>query len=521
MKKFKNMKISRIFIFQNVIAVIISMAVVSVYSLREYRSSFVKQSALVKLEGDINAARRYMHQFFGKLSLKDGKLIDEKGIPINGRFEFVDTVQTDLNEAVTIFAAENDDYRRIITSILKEDKSRAVGTMLGKNSAAYPFVKAGKKFNGEAVILGLPYLTVYDPILNEAGEVIGILFVGIQKAYLDEGERSFFGKFIIKTLIASLIIIVISVLISLLLFRKIVSRPLSVTLSYLSSIEKGDLSDTIKPVRADEIGELVNSLSATVSSFRNVIEEITESASVLSGSIDRISLQNADLSKRTTEQTAAIEEMAAAIEETTVNISANADSAENAKQFSVNTGNMAREGAHIANETKKAIQDIEESSHKIGDILAMINELSFQTNLLALNAAVEAARAGEHGRGFAVVAGEVRNLSQRSASASKDIAILIEDVMNKISIGISFVNSSSSTLNEISNLVEKMESMIVEISNAGFEQKNGMNQINEIVSSLDEATQKNAYMVKDIASASDELVEMSENMNDLVKHFKI
>jgi methyl-accepting chemotaxis protein-2 (aspartate sensor receptor) len=382
-------------------------------------------------------------------------------------------------------------------------------------------VTAGRQFTGDANILGQPFLTVYDPIFDENKNVIGILFVGIPKAYLDAREQTFFGKFLAKTIGASLIIILISIILNTILFRKILSLRLEAAVESLRKIEAGDLTETIASSRQDEIGELMSSLSVTVESFRNVISKIDTSALILSGSIENISAQNSDLSSRTVQQAASIEEMAASIEETTATIRANAESAENAQKFSGNAGNMAKEGALIAKEASTAILAVEESSRKIGEILTMINDLSFQTNLLALNAAIEAARAGEHGRGFAVVAGEVRNLSQRSGKAAKDIEILVDDVIEKIKNGSALVNTSSSKLDDIAGLVQKMENMIAEIFHASDEQRRGMDQINQIVTELDTATQKNAQMVKDISGSSEDLVRMSADMSTLVRHFKV
>ncbi len=115
----------------------------------------------------------------------------------------------------------------------------------------------------------------------------------------------------------------------------------------------------------------------------------------------------------------------------------------------------------------------------------------------------------------------MRNLSQRSAAASKEIGLLVDDVLSKIDRGTGLVETSSTTLNDIASIVGQMESMITDISRASVEQKDGMEQINGIVAGLDAATQKNAYMVKDITTASEALVRMSEEMRTLVRRFSV
>ena len=128
-----------------------------------------------------------------------------------------------------------------------------------------------------------------------------------------------------------------------------------------------------------------------------------------------------------------------------------------------------------------AMEEINQASNKIADIIGVIDEIAFQTNLLALNAAVEAARAGEQGRGFAVVAGEVRNLAQRSAGAAKEIKDLIRDSVEKVNAGTNLVNESGNTLKDIVSSVQRVSDMIEEISIAAQEQSSGIEQVNSAI----------------------------------------
>src|SRR5205085_3657267 len=149
-----------------------------------------------------------------------------------------------------------------------------------------------------------------------------------------------------------------------------------------------------------------------------------------------------------------------------------------------------------------AMQEINDSSKKIADIIGVIAEIAFQTNLLALSAAVEAARAGEQGRGFAVVATEVRNLAGRSATAAKEIKALIQDSVDKVREGSQLVTQSGATLEQIVGAVKKVNDIVAEIAAASREQSTGIEQVNKAVVQMDEGTQQNAALVEQTSAAS-------------------
>jgi methyl-accepting chemotaxis protein len=164
---------------------------------------------------------------------------------------------------------------------------------------------------------------------------------------------------------------------------------------------------------------------------------------------------------------------------------------------------------------------INASSKKIVDIIAVIDGIAFQTNILALNAAVEAARAGEQGRGFAVVASEVRSLAQRSAAAAKEIKGLIDDSVSKVEAGSHQVAEAGQTMEEIVASVRRVTDIMGEISAASHEQTQGIEQINQAITQMDQVTQQNAALVEEAAAAAASLQEQAGSLVEAVSIFRI
>src|SRR5690606_25692167 len=167
------------------------------------------------------------------------------------------------------------------------------------------------------------------------------------------------------------------------------------------------------------------------------------------------------------------------------------------------------------------MEQINQSAHRIVDIISLIDGIAFQTNILALNAAVEAARAGEQGRGFAVVAGEVRSLAQRSASAAKEIKQLIDESVSKVDDGSRLVGEATSTMQEILTSVRRVNEIMNEIAVASQEQSNGIVQVNQAVAQMDEVTQQNAALVEEAAAAAASLEDQTMNLTRSISVFKI
>ncbi|MDO8714004.1 MAG: methyl-accepting chemotaxis protein [Polynucleobacter sp.] len=285
-------------------------------------------------------------------------------------------------------------------------------------------------------------------------------------------------------------------------------------------VASGDLSRSIQLRPGDttsmmaQLKRMQESLSVIVKNVRNGSESMaTASAEIAQG--------NQDLSMRTESQASALEETAASMEELGSTVKQNADNVKQANILAINAKAFASKGGVVIGKVVDTMQEINDASRQIADIIGVIDSIAFQTNILALNAAVEAARAGEQGRGFAVVASEVRNLAGRSAQAAKEIKTLISTSVERVKQGTTLVNDAGFSITEIVDSIQKVNDLISEINTASNEQSLGIMQVGEAVMSMDQNTQQNATLVEQMAAAANMLKEQSEDLVATVDIFKI
>ncbi len=246
--------------------------------------------------------------------------------------------------------------------------------------------------------------------------------------------------------------------------------------------------------------------------IKDVLETVQEVSEELSGFTLNMAEENNNLSERTTAQAASIEEVSAVIEETVSSIQQNTASTENAERLSLKVAEMAENSVALVEDAVSSINDINQSSKKVTNILAVLNEITFQTNLLALNASVEAARAGEMGRGFAVVAGEVRNLAQRSSSAAKEIETNINESIDNIEKGTELVTRSGGLIRELSGAVKEVNTYITDIASTSREQRQSIEQVNNSIIEMDKSTQENSLLVEKTTGVSVNITRSAEKL---------
>src|SRR5690606_2305029 len=212
---------------------------------------------------------------------------------------------------------------------------------------------------------------------------------------------------------------------------------------------------------------------------------------------------------------------AAAMEELGSTVGHNAENAKTADELSRTARTVVTNSGQTVKALVETMASINLSSQRIADIIGVIDGIAFQTNILALNAAVEAARAGEHGRGFAVVASEVRSLAGRSADAAKEIKALIQDSVQEVSEGNARASDAGQSMQMAIAEMNKVSQVITDISHASNEQSNGVGQVAEAITSMDQATQKNAALVEEMAAAAESLSAQANELLQAVAIFRL
>jgi methyl-accepting chemotaxis protein len=582
------------------------------------------QTMRLNAENAYGVFRRQFAQNFVLEDAAQGRLMN-RGVLLDGSATTeVDAFARDFPGAnATVFVVQGEDFRRVTTSVKKENGERAIGTLLDRQSAAYALLRAGKKFVGRVTLFGRPYMTVYEPVRDAAGQVVAVLYIGLDISQ----QQAAFGEAVDKTRIfesgglyvvspngaaaaatlafhptsagkkladvlpagidagqwlgrlggadnawisdaaavlgpareglrhasvarseANGWLVVAEVLDSevmsqlyrqmawlagaialaavllgfaLVAFIRRTVRPLSELSEHVQAIGGGDLSRELASQRRDEIGVITRSVDAMRAGLARVVRGVREGTDAIATASGQISAGNQNLSSRTEEQASSLEETAASMEELTSTVKQNADNARQANQLAMSASEVAAKGGAVVGQVVDTMASIHASSKKVVDIIGVIDGIAFQTNILALNAAVEAARAGEQGRGFAVVATEVRNLAQRSAAAAKEIKGLIDDSVGKVDAGGALVGEAGRTMEQIVGSVRRVTDIIGEITAASHEQTQGIEQINQAITQMDQVTQHNAALVEEAAAAAASLQEQAGGLVQAVSVFRL
>jgi aerotaxis receptor len=302
--------------------------------------------------------------------------------------------------------------------------------------------------------------------------------------------------------------------------RRRAVHPLDAVVNAANRMAAGDLHQALVSQGQDELARINRGLTQLNVNLQAVVGDVRTQVEGINHASREISQGSLDLSQRTESQASNLQQTAAALEQITGTIRNNAAAAEEANRLATRATGAAEAGGRSASLAVERMTAIRQASSRIGEIIGVIESISFQTNLLALNASVEAARAGEHGRGFAVVADEVRTLATRTRSAAGEIKQLIEAAAQEVDGGARLVADTGRTVEETLASMRNLATLVASISHASGEQATGIAQVNTAVAQLDSLTQQNAAMVEELSAAAGSLHTQAAVVSEAVRIFR-
>jgi len=487
-------------------------------------------------------------------SVKDGKMY-AGDVLLNENFPIVDRVKEIVGGTATIFMGDT----RVTTNVMKPDGSgRAVGTQLAKNAAHESVLGQGKPFRGTVDILGQTFFTGYDPIKDETGKTIGILYVGVKKADFFAVVDRLLSNFGIALGIAIVLLTGVAILLN-----KMALKPLARVRQALEALIAGNRSAEVPYTqRSDEIGviaralvtfgqsmaenetlqaqqaashkaaeaerkKLLESLATTFTeSVGKLIGDLTKSAGTMRSDAESLSTASHRLSELTAHATHASERASGGIETVAGTAGALSGAIAGAVSQVSNTSNAAQQAVANAEHTNEMVKTLAAAANRIGEVVQLINDIASQTNLLALNATIEAARAGEAGKGFAVVASEVKNLANQTAKATEDIQSQVQDIQGQTDGAVKAIGAIAELIADISRKAAEAAGSIEQQGGASQaiaqnvqDVSHETNSMNASVHELSDSVQVTADACQRLQSASGHLMSQMDSLNGLARDF--
>ena len=461
---------------------------------------------------------------------------------LNMDFSIPDAFTQKTGLLATVFVRHGEDFFRITTSVLKQDGQRAVGTSLDRSQPAYEDALAGRSYVGYAAIFGKQFITRYDPVRDARGQVIGILFVGLDVSAVPQmgvaasmawrlslvaallqgvswfalsGNEGFMGAIALAGLSIS-----VTWSATYGFMRRYVSTPMALGIRAAQRLASGNLMRQVHVNSGDDLGQLLLAINSISIDLTGLVGNVRQAATALADGTREIAEGNIDLANRTESQATEVNASSSAMQALTVAVAQNAEKANHLNGLVASVSQVATAGGQVVGEVVMTMGQIKVHAQKINDIIALIEGIAFQTNILALNAAVEAARAGEQGRGFAVVASEVRSLAQRSATAAKEIKGLIETSVRTTSVGSALVERARVAMQQITGSIGDVVILIDGIAHASNNQKMDIERVSGSILEIDQMTLQNAALVEQAAAAAMKMREMADSLGAAVNTFK-
>ena len=448
----------------------------------------------------------------GAWEVRDGALY-KGGVDVGSDGALCDHLAELAHGYFTLFAGDT----VVSTNVLREDGTRDVGGKIVDLAIGEKVIDHGQAWRGVIKIFDKDYSSVYLPIKDAGGKVIGMSFVGMDVAGMNATRHTF----LVGSILVMLVVLALFGVVSYLVIGRNI-RPLEQLTRNLHQIAGGDLRVAdLSEVRGDELGALAGSANHMKQKLTESMTEINMAAEQVAAGAKNVEDASTALSTGAAEQASSVEQLSSSISEIASQTALTAEHAAKANELVQQAKAQADKSGTDMQDMLSAMDAIGEASGNIEKIIKVIDDIAFQTNILALNAAVEAAHAGAHGKGFAVVAEEVKNLAARSTQAASETTDLIEDSVAKVKDGKAVARRTAETLAAITDEVESVSGLTSGIAKAAGEQKIAIEQIDQGVQQVSQVVQANSSTSEEAASAAEELSAQAARMKETVGQFKV
>ncbi|WP_341992888.1 methyl-accepting chemotaxis protein [Azorhizobium sp. AG788] len=480
-------------------------------------------------------------------------------LPDPGDHALIDEVSRISAGTATVFAYDpaKNDFVRITTSVKKADGTRAVGTVLGNTGAAFAAVKAGATYRGEAVILDVPYYTVYMPIFDPAGAVIGVLYGGVKRAEVTAS---------VSALVTTIVWISLALVVTLAACAVWLAHRLLRPISQLAAAMQGladDHLDTVIPLqdKRNEFGVMARTIQifrdnalerrrlqaeqeaqslartarqaeveASIQGFRTQMGDASQAvarnmgdllgvADILATVAGKTSLRTQTAGQAARDAQASVQGVASATEELSASIG------EISAQVQ-RTEAIVAQATEEARATNEKIIELSQGAGRIGKVVELIQAIAAQTNLLALNATIEAARAGESGRGFAVVAAEVKTLANQTGQATEEIALQVSQIQGSTEEVVKAIHGISRVIQEVDRYTGAIAAAVTQQNAATGEiGKNiaaasaGSGVVSSTIADVTRAVEETSSYAARMAETSRRMADDNRTHSDVVEQF--